>query len=214
MNPPRRDGRSGEGPSRHQSLPGSFPVTSHQAEESAASPAPPDPNLPSTLLVDLRALDYLSPIDDNLVCSVCHCAFIKPVMMNECEHIFCSDCLEAASQHQKNTCPFCRSRTHGEPRKSPRALSNMVDDLKVRCPLSGAGCDVIVNRGCVRSHVDKYCAYVEVDCPAEHCASKVQRKDKSKACLHNLVACEDCHELVVQKDLPVSIEMDVVQLSD
>ena len=167
-------------------------------------PAPPSAvteDVPRANQVDLRSLDHVTSIDDNLICSVCHCAFIKPVMISPCEHIFCTDCFEAASRQRTETCPFCRTPTNGGYRTAPRALANMADDLQVKCPHWEQGCDRLVSRGCVQSHIDKYCGYAEVDCPAERCASKILRKDLAKVCLHNIVACEDCYELVIQKDL-------------
>ncbi|KAI9851332.1 MAG: hypothetical protein M1838_003973 [Thelocarpon superellum] len=140
-----------------------------------ANPPPPSPP------VDLRALEYLSPVDDNLLCSVCHCAFITPVMMSKCEHIFCAECFDRASRHQKGICPFCRTRLEGDIRSAPRALSNMADDLRVRCPMSKQGCDVITARGSVQAHVDKYCGYAEI----LHC-----REDShSSECPEMVVGC-------------------------
>ncbi|KAI9826078.1 MAG: hypothetical protein M1832_000527 [Thelocarpon impressellum] len=185
-------------PSR--ALPGSFPDLAPLASASLAGlPDTMEPPPPPTL--DLRSLDYVSPVDDNLMCSVCHCAFIKPVMTARCEHIFCADCFETASRQQEDVCPFCRTKTEGDVRPAPRALANMADDLRVKCPNSDGGCDTITTRGCVQAHVDKYCGYAEVDCPEEQCASRMQRREATEGCPHKLVACEDCREMVVQRDL-------------
>ena len=153
------------------------------------------------VLVDLRSLEHVTPIDENLICSVCHCAFIHPVILPQCEHIFCAECYDSACQHRKNTCPLCRCKSESKLRAAPRALSNMVEDLKVKCPSWAEGCEEIIRRGEVQAHVDKYCAYTEVKCPGENCHSMVLRKDFKDTCQHKLVACEDCHELIVAKDL-------------
>ncbi|KAI9679436.1 MAG: hypothetical protein M1817_005458 [Caeruleum heppii] len=186
-------------------VPGSFPNNLHPHPGRAPPRQPPNQTSmsdPSRPLLDLRSLDYVSPIDDNLICSVCHCAFIEPVITAACEHIFCGECFASATAAQRDTCPFCRTTvTARDLRAAPRALSNMADDLKVRCPYAAEGCDVVLARGSVQVHVDKYCGFAEVDCPAERCLCKVRRKDRTQACRHNIVACEDCRELIVQKDL-------------
>ena len=193
-------------PSRRSSyIPGAFDVDEDEhlasvgidaadaALQAMAADAPP--------LVDLRSLEHITPVDDNLICSVCQCAFINPVILPQCEHIFCAECYASACHHRKNTCPLCRCKSESKLRAAPRALSNMADDLKVKCPEWGAGCEEILRRGEVQAHVDKYCAYTDVACPGENCRSMVLRKDYKDSCQHKLVACEDCRDLIVAKDL-------------
>lgn len=189
-------------------FPGSFPDAPHSL---GARPAPLHHSVDGRIdtsdrstktPIDLRSLDYIAPIDDNLICSVCHCAFIQPVITDRCQHIFCEECFESAAAAQKGSCPFCRSRVAEQDlRPAPRALSNMADDLRVRCPYGPDGCDVVLPRGAVQVHVDKYCGFAEVDCPAERCLCKVPRKDRDKACQHSIVACPECRELIMQRDL-------------
>jgi len=38
--------------------------------------------------VDLRLLDYVMTFDDNLMCPICRCPFIDPVILAECDHCF------------------------------------------------------------------------------------------------------------------------------
>lgn len=192
-----------------QRIPGSFSfdhnehLASVSADGSDASIRAMAADISPAALVDLRNLEHVSPIDENLICSVCHCAFILPVMLTKCEHIFCAECFESASRQQQNICPFCRSPTDGQLRPAPRAVSNMADDLKVRCPQWADGCEAIITRGSVQSHVNKYCDYTKVHCPGERCACTVLRKDSDGMCPHKLVTCEDCRDLIVQKDLAV-----------
>lgn len=159
----------------------------------------------SNLEVDLRALEFASTIDDNLICSVCHCPFIKPIITAECEHIFCADCFESSSSSQQTaTCPFCRTRIDRDKiRKAPRALSNMTDDLKVKCPLWKKGCEVISTRGSIQSHIEKYCGYVEFDCLGRDCTQKTAKRELGMGCRHHLVDCQDCHDSIMAMHLEV-----------
>ncbi|KAI9803382.1 MAG: hypothetical protein M1833_000901 [Piccolia ochrophora] len=156
----------------------------------------------STISLDLRALDYLSPVDDNLTCSVCRCAFIKPVM-TRCEHVFCKDCFESATKHQSQIkCPFCRSSVDSsELRDAPRALINMVEDLRVKCPHRQDGCEEETTRSNIKYHVERYCELTEVECPDKECPLMISRRRSDQPCLHKQVACEDCDERMMEKDV-------------
>ena len=84
----------------------------------------------------------------------------------------------------------------------PKILDRMLDDLLVRCPLKDEGCKELVQRCEMQQHVDKKCAYSEVECPAENCLLSVQRKDVEKQrCLHGMLQCEDCNQLFMERDL-------------
>lgn len=84
----------------------------------------------------------------------------------------------------------------------PRILDRMLDDLMVRCPLKDEGCNEQVQRCEVQQHVDKKCAYSEVECPAENCMLSTLRKDAEKQrCLHGMLQCEDCNQFFMEQDL-------------
>ena len=100
-------------------------------------------------------------------------------------------------------CPSCRRMTHAsEITSMPKILDRMLDDLMVRCPLKDEGCNEQVQRCDVQQHVDKKCAYSEVECPAESCMLSILRKDLEKQrCLHEMVECEDCNGFFMERDL-------------
>ena len=159
--------------------------------------------------VDLRALEYVSPYDHNLMCAICYCPFVHAVRL-PCEHVFCNSCVNDAmrssgsgSRPSSVNCPSCRRTTHSnEITSMPKILDRMLDDLLVRCPLKDEGCNELVQRCEVQQHIDKKCAYSEVKCPAENCLFSVQRKDAEKQrCLHGMIQCEDCNQLFMERYL-------------
>ncbi|KAK0512373.1 hypothetical protein JMJ35_005501 [Cladonia borealis] len=159
--------------------------------------------------VDLRALDYVDSYDHNLMCAICHSPFVRPVTL-ECEHVFCQRCISETMFHQGQdlrtdsaTCPSCRRKLH-HPATTPvtKILNQILDELRVNCPFRSAGCREVKHRGQIQDHVDKYCDYVEVECPLETCLLPVQRKDiREPRCLHGLVKCEDCRMSFLEKEL-------------
>lgn len=170
---------------------------------------PQRPRRPQLNPVDLRALEYVSPYDHNLMCAICYCPFLNAVRL-PCDHVFCLGCVNEAMKisgigfrPSSVNCPSCRRLIHAsEITSMPRILDRMLDDLMVRCPLKDEGCNEQVQRCEVQQHVDKKCAYSEVECPAESCMLSILRKDAEKQrCLHGMLQCEDCNQLVMERDL-------------
>ncbi|MCJ1453123.1 hypothetical protein MMC28_003468 [Mycoblastus sanguinarius] len=164
------------------------------------------PQRPELNPVDLRALEYVGSYDPNLMCAICHSPFVNPVRL-ECEHVFCQRCLNQAMRMQGYydhiNCPACRRRIDRLTIVPvPKILSHILDDLPVKCPLSSEGCLEEMPRASVQQHVDRYCAYSEVECPSEACLLTTLRKDVGeRQCLHCMVECEDCKQSFMERDL-------------
>lgn len=159
----------------------------------------------SDFSVDLRELEYVQPFDRNLLCPICQCPFVTPVKLN-CDHIFCMECIGTALEHQQEhlrNCPSCRTRAHiVDIETVPKLIQNMLDDMKVRCPLASKGCSTELTRSAIENHITKYCSQREIDCPAPECARKVQRKWAADGqCHHSLVLCGDCQDYFMESSL-------------
>lgn len=158
-------------------------------------------------LVDLRALDFVSSYDSHLMCPICHCPFVQPVQL-QCDHVFCQKCLGSAittfrsADSDEFPCPSCRTPTTRISTSVPRLLVNMCDEIKVRCPLVKEGCEEIVPRGHVQSHVERYCGYRLVPCPDESCGKKTRKKDlqSDERCMHSYCRCQRCNQDVMEQD--------------
>ncbi|PKY05491.1 hypothetical protein P168DRAFT_266033 [Aspergillus campestris IBT 28561] len=156
-------------------------------------------------VVDLRSLDYVSRYDDHLMCAICHCPFIRPIRL-QCDHVFCQKCLNTAITsfagfRDDFTCPSCRTPTKGVYLNVPRLLINMCDDIRVKCPFAVEGCEEVMPRGHVQSHVDKYCNYRLVDCPNDQCGNKTRKMDlHPEKCMHALHTCQHCGDDIMEKD--------------
>ena len=157
--------------------------------------------------VDLRLLDYESAYDDNLVCPICRCPFIDPVVLEACDHCFCRDCIRQTWSTYtplgpKGDCPVCRTPGKLGPRSATsKILINIVDELKVKCPKSDDGCSALIKRGEVQDHVSIYCGYAMVECTRDECELPIRRKDLLQGCQHFGVSCLDCHQAMMKADL-------------
>ncbi|PYH31324.1 putative TRAF-like signal transducer [Aspergillus neoniger CBS 115656] len=187
-------------------------MTSITLDESLAMEA----NCDRDEVVDLRSLELVSSYDDHLMCPICHCPFVRPVRL-QCDHVFCQKCLNTAITafspspfspgRDDFTCPTCRTPTKGVYLNVPRLLLNMCDDIKVRCPFQDEGCEEIIPRGHIQSHVDKYCGYRLMKCPDSSCNKKTRKKDLSSEgrCLHELQRCLRCDEYVAEQDYEINV---------
>lgn len=153
--------------------------------------------------VDMRLLDYVSPYDNNLMCPICRCPFVDPVVLTECDHCFCRDCIRQTwstnsgyTPHgPRGDCPSCRTPAKLGPRSATsKILVNIVDELIVKCPKSDDGCKAEVKRCEVQDHVNIYCRFALVECPGEDCELPVRRKDAAQGCLHYGVSCLLCRK--------------------
>ena len=153
--------------------------------------------------VDMRLLDYVSSYDSNLMCPICRCPFVDPVVLAECDHCFCRECIRQSwntnstyTPHgPRGDCPTCRTPAKLGPRSATsKILINLTDELIVSCPKADDGCKTEIKRGEVQDHVNIYCGYALVECEAEDCELPVRRKDVIQGCLHYGVSCLGCRK--------------------
>jgi hypothetical protein len=152
---------------------------------------------------DARCLDYVSEIDDNLMCAICHSPFVSPVSL-KCQHVFCRHCLFEALSHQLDTktCPTCRRGTSNDAiTPVPKIIDRILEELRVRCPLKDLGCAEVIPRGTIQTHLDRYCGFEEVSCPSDDCDLTIPRRLSEEPCLHQIVSCPDCAEQMPKLEL-------------
>ena len=156
--------------------------------------------------VDLRALDFLEPPNESLICTICAAPFVTPMELG-CEHIFCEDCIYehlSCGIQSASSCPKCR-RPVDSLKPVPRLLNQLLDELEVECPNRSAGCLPPLKRYTVNDHVNRYCDYEELRCPKSNCAGNIQRRFLDRGCLHTHIECDVCNDLIMEKDLAVCI---------
>ncbi|TAQ89327.1 hypothetical protein B7494_g2306 [Chlorociboria aeruginascens] len=148
----------------------------------------PDSNLNQKL--DLRALTYINPVDENLICPICHVALIDPVD-TLCDHTFCRECITHALAITES-CPIDRYPLPPKETltRSHKIIINQLDSLQVKCPC----CDNAIPRAMLQNHVDRYCKDALVKCPRKSCVEVIRRKFFEKGCLHYDSTCPDCQE--------------------
>ncbi|KAL2068876.1 hypothetical protein VTL71DRAFT_15214 [Oculimacula yallundae] len=159
-------------------------------------------NLNLVHTVDLRAVTYENAVDENLICPICHCPLIDPII-TECDHIFCRSCIEESVTHSR-TCPIDRSpldQDISSLKRAPKIILNQLDSLKAKCPC----CDVAFARSMLVNHLEKYCPETVMRCPGRDtekgCMENVQRRLAGRGCLHYEADCPDCFQSLQEVDM-------------
>ncbi len=75
------------------------------------------------------------PVDEELVCTICHRPLLDPVIEPGCRQMFCRRCIEGWLA-QSTSCPQCRQLTSTTAvAPPPRFITKTLDALLVVCPL-------------------------------------------------------------------------------
>ncbi|KAI8150180.1 hypothetical protein BJV82DRAFT_586172 [Fennellomyces sp. T-0311] len=144
--------------------------------------------------VDLRSLNFVETINANLICCICQAPFVEPVVL-PCGHTFCATCIHQAYEASP-VCPIDRSSiTLSDIRPAVKIVSNMVNELSVRCPRSEEGCEHVGQRQFIEGHVKNDCLYTFAACNLDECKALVLKKDLSthvSTCKYRPAECKMC----------------------
>jgi hypothetical protein len=100
-------------------------------------------------------------IDKDLICSICREPFMEPMMVPNCEHIFCKDCI---SKNPNNNCPTCRAIfSKAQVKPAHRFIVKQLENLQVICTNGNSSCPWKGTREQLPVH-KKECTYEKVPC--------------------------------------------------
>lgn len=173
-----------------------------------------EPFLVAVESYDPHSLEYIDEktLPDQYRCPICRDILVDP-LSTSCGHTFCKLCLEELQNTTGEAdfkCPVDRKELRpSEIGPSPYIISNILDELEVKCPFSERGCEYTCSRWGIAKHVESDCEYVYAECgqqdksTGEKCNEKIQRQwillkreDKSET----LEQHPSCHELVECKE--------------
>ena len=142
-------------------------------------------------------------VSQNFHCIICTNVLRDPVMCRENQHLFCRACI---TRHLTNsqTCPTCMQKLRIDTlTEAPRAVTNFLCELKIRCDFYDRGCVVLIELGDLKNHL-KECGFAPVVCSNEGCELVVNQRDlvhhESAVCEQRRVKCHNCAELRQEMD--------------
>lgn len=101
---------------------------------------------------------FHGPIDEELICSICHGVLENPVKTINCEHDFCKKCINRWLS-MNSTCPVDRSNTiRNNLKVGSRLLRVLLSRLNISCDFAAEGCKEILQLDLLKDHL-KNCPY-------------------------------------------------------
>lgn len=101
---------------------------------------------------------FVGEVDEELLCSICGHVLQYPLQIKNCEHCFCTGCLDEWLKHQR-VCPVDRGPvSESSLVPVPRILRNLLSRLKIKCENQQFGCTMVVHLDSLQSHIDD-CQY-------------------------------------------------------
>ena len=153
---------------------------------------------------------FVGEVDEELLCPICGHVLQNPLQIKNCEHCFCTPCIEEWMKHQQ-ICPVDRSPVVSLSNliPAPRILRNLLSRLRIKCENEQFGCSAVVSLDSLEAHVNE-CQYNPqrpVSCD-KGCGSTVPLDKLSQ---HNCIR-ELSQKLEVQMSFMKSLNQQVQQL--
>lgn len=141
------------------------------------------------------------PVDENLLCLVCHAVQEIPVTVCNQGHTLCEACF-ATWEQRSNVCPTCRSPLSGKILNRP--IQNIIQSLQLRCPAASVqeggprcGWEGTMSEF-VERHRTQECPLRKIQCSNEGCGEMVQHDQledhEQSSCPHRIISCQLCGE--------------------
>lgn len=106
-----------------------------------------------------EVIRFVGEVDEELLCAICGQVLQDPVQIHQCEHCFCSDCIDEWLKHQQ-ICPVDRNPVSSveDLIPAPRILRNLLSRLRITCDNKDFGCTAVVKLDSLLVHMDE-CQY-------------------------------------------------------
>ncbi|CAB3996080.1 E3 ubiquitin- ligase NRDP1 [Paramuricea clavata] len=142
---------------------------------------------------------FENEVDSTLLCPICSNVLKDPVQCPN-EHYCCRSCIVKHLHENSETCPTCQHHLTQETlSKPPRLLTNMLQNLKIRCDHAKRGCQELMKLEFLDRHV-KSCGYSPTRCTNSGCSQIINQHEKERheneLCRFRLIVCDDCKQQV------------------
>ncbi|CAH8515456.1 unnamed protein product [Schistosoma rodhaini] len=158
---------------------------------------------------------FVNPVDENLICGICHGVFIIPVV-TECGHTFCANCLKIwlnsklehlnhltindnDRQRLQFTCPTCRTRLNVNNHQQTNVINSVVSTTnnnycchdKPNINLLSVARPVIALKNFLNS-LQIYCEYAKRGCTTIGSVELIHFGNHRHVCAYVPVDCAGC----------------------
>jgi hypothetical protein len=93
-------------------------------------------------------------LKDNIICQICQCLMIEPIICLNCQNYFCKNCVESWKA-KSNLCPLnCENPIY----KNVIGKNNLISKLKFKC-IKGCGEEILYDN--IKEHYNSNCVKKE-----------------------------------------------------
>ncbi|CAG2111244.1 unnamed protein product [Medioppia subpectinata] len=122
-----------------------------------------------------------SDIKEEFICPICHDILQEPILLQTCEHVFCSQCInEWLQKCKQKSCPIDREEICENSLRPPqRSFKNLISNLLISCDFLSNGCQQWIKIDELSVHTNA-CVYnpvimsQKIECPA-NCGAIITR---------------------------------------
>lgn len=154
------------------------------------------------LRLDLFDECYLEKLN-SILCPICKTVILFP-LVDQCGHIFCSNCIQSYMRNHNNKCPIS-GNIITESLISTDFTWQILEKLPTKCVCCNLGCVWSGKVNMLINHILNDCYYFQISCcPNEGCSQIGNYKYiyfHQKNCNFLLVKCECCNEKILWNNL-------------
>ena len=89
-------------------------------------------------------------LKDNIICQICQCFMLEPIIWLNCQNYFCKNCVESWKK-KSNLCPLnCENPIY----KNVIGKNNLISKLKFKC-IKGCGEEILYDN--IKEHYNSNC---------------------------------------------------------
>ena len=89
-------------------------------------------------------------LKDNILCQICQCFMLEPIICLNCQNYFCKNCVESWKK-KSNLCPLnCKNPIY----KNVIGKNNLISKLKFKC-IKGCGEEILYDN--IKEHYNSNC---------------------------------------------------------
>ncbi|XP_046840076.1 kelch-like protein 18 [Xenia sp. Carnegie-2017] len=137
---------------------------------------------------------FVDEVHSRFECPICFKIFKDPVQCPY-EHYFCRSCIERCLL-SSNKCPQCQCDLVSETFTDiPRIVTEMLEDLDIRCKNANRGCPEVVKLQFLQRH-EENCGYSPTPCRNEGCDEVLNKNEieehERERCKFRVITCEKC----------------------
>ena len=137
---------------------------------------------------------FQEEVNQELICGICTDVLEHPLECLSCQNSFCKECIQLWQQ-RSNECTNCRNPLSLQ--RSHKFLRSVLDNLRVSCIYSEAGCQFILRLENLYKHEKEECRFRLVKCSWKECSVLIrasEKEDHEEVCEFKLTCCQECNQ--------------------